>query len=413
MNTSAHLLRTLPLDSFAEAWARSPANEWSDLHLVSAVAAAITAPKQQAPSSFVLHAPLELLARAALLPRVEPSARDLARQQMAAIASRYAAEGLEVTLPSSTFPTPRRALDTLMAALRDGDADGCNGALAYLLKALPLWELRTALGDILAPQLGAAAHAPLLLAALPRFAHAIPGLGGLLHAPLRYVAHQAGLRLTWHSQPGPEDRDGVDPVSTLWQRLAQVPTVPLASTGIAHALLAVQDNGMATRLLAGPCRTLTVPQAQRVLLRLAALSMLQDTPRHAPYGWTHCLTLPQAVLAHADASRDPQALVAIAATQVLAFRATLGTVALEAMDTVADPDISVTALASHAATHPDAHLAKYTLACLDAAGNDPQAAPLFLAAAAHLGQWWKTQDATQTAPSASTARPLQSPGTGS
>ncbi|MDR7377245.1 hypothetical protein J2X19_001924 [Rhodoferax ferrireducens] len=366
------------------------------MRLVSAVAAAITAPKQRPPSSIVLHAPLELLARAALLPRVAPSARDLARQQIAAIASRYAAEGPEITLLSPTFATPRHAQEALLAALRNGDADGCNGALEFLLKALPLWQLRAALVDVLTPQLGAAAHTPILLAALPRFVHTIPGLGGLLHAPLRSVARQADLQLTWHTQPGPEGGTDADPASILWQRLAQVPAWALASTAIAPTLLAVQNNGMATRLLAGPCQTLTVPQAQRVLLRLAALSMLQDTPQHAPYGWTHCLSLPQAVLANADASRDPQALVAIAATHVLAFRATLGTVALEVSDVIADPQISATALASHAATHPDAHLAKYTLACLDAADNDPQAAPLFLAAAAHLGRWWKTQDASHS-----------------
>ena len=396
MDTTTDLLRKLPLDTFSEAWARCPAHRWSDMRLVSAVAAAITAPKQRPPSSFALHAPLELLARAALLPRVAPSARDLARQQIAAIASRYAAEGPEITLLSPTFATPRHAQEALLAALRDGDADGCNGALEFLLKALPLWQLRAALVDVLTPQLGAAAHTPILLAALPRFVHAIPGLGGLLHAPLRSVARQADLQLTWHTQPSPEGGTDADPADILWQRLAQVPAWALASTAIAPTLLAVQNNGMAARLLAGPCQTLTVPQAQRVLLRLAALSMLQDTPQHAPYGWTHCLSLPQAVLANADASRDPQALVAIAATHVLAFRATLGTVALEVSDVIADPQISVTALASHAATHPDAHLAKYTLACLDAADNDLQAAPLFLAAAAHLGRWWKTQDASHS-----------------
>ena len=32
----------------------------------------------------------------------------------------------------------------------------------------------------------------------------------------------------------------------------------------------------------------------RVVARVAAWSMLQDNPAHAPYGWTHCLTLAQA-----------------------------------------------------------------------------------------------------------------------
>jgi hypothetical protein len=49
----------------------------------------------------------------------------------------------------------------------------------------------------------------------------------------------------------------------------------------------------------------------------------------------------------------------------------------------------VARLASRAAAHEDAHLAKYTLACFDAARDDPEAGRLFLAAAAHLGAWWR------------------------
>lgn len=48
----------------------------------------------------------------------------------------------------------------------------------------------------------------------------------------------------------------------------------------------------------------------------------------------------------------------------------------------------VTTLATRAAVHRDAHLAKYTLACLDVAERDVAAAHLYLAAAAYLGAWW-------------------------
>ena len=49
----------------------------------------------------------------------------------------------------------------------------------------------------------------------------------------------------------------------------------------------------------------------------------------------------------------------------------------------------VARLAGHAAAHPDAHLAKYTVACLDAASADPEAAHVYRAAAAFLGAWWR------------------------
>ena len=51
-------------------------------------------------------------------------------------------------------------------------------------------------------------------------------------------------------------------------------------------------------------------------------------------------------------------------------------------------------LATAAAVHPDAHLAKYTLACFDAAHADPPATQLFLAAAAFLGAWWAQRPLT-------------------
>jgi hypothetical protein len=48
-------------------------------------------------------------------------------------------------------------------------------------------------------------------------------------------------------------------------------------------------------------------------------------------------------------------------------------------------------LAARAAVHADAHLAKYTMACLIAAARGPDNARLYLAAAAYLGAWWDVQ----------------------
>jgi hypothetical protein len=53
----------------------------------------------------------------------------------------------------------------------------------------------------------------------------------------------------------------------------------------------------------------------------------------------------------------------------------------------------VEALATRASLHHDAHLVKYTLACLDASRADPAAGPLYVAAAAYLSAWWRVADA--------------------
>lgn len=416
MNTDAQSLCSLPLEAFdhprpGDAWERSPLVNTSDAQLVASVVAALTPPKIAAPSSFVLHAPLELLARAALLPHVAPAARPQARRQIAAIGVRYAHAGASAEAPNARFAGDAAALAALLESLRDGDVQGVDAALCFLLPRVPLWRLRSALVDALAPCLGAAAHAPILLAALPRVADRIAGVGGLLRAPLRTLAAASDQRLTWHLDLA-EAAAPAEPARALVEALAAPPRLTSSSL-IAPTMLAVERSGDAARLLAGPVRALSARQAERLLLRVAAQSMLHDDPAEAPYGWTHCLTLPQALLANADVANDAQALVAIAATQVLGFRATMGKVALDADALAAPPSTLrsqgatptraaseafhtpavarselVTLLATRAALHPDAHLAKYTLACFDAAQRDPEAAALFLAAAACLGAWW-------------------------
>ena len=168
-----------------------------------------------------------------------------------------------------------------------------------------------------------------------------------------------------------------------------------------------ETSGLAAELLDAPLRGLQVGDARRTLLRVAAHSMLQDNPDSSPYGWTHCLTLPQAVLDVAARGADPEVAVAVAAMYVLGFRATQGRVRLDPTFTparrtaagriwaAADDDMPglVDELVSFGALHPDAHVAKYTLACLDATADDPDAGRLFLAAAAHLHAWWQAQPA--------------------
>jgi hypothetical protein len=148
--------------------------------------------------------------------------------------------------------------------------------------------------------------------------------------------------------------------------------------------------------------------------------MLQDDPAHAPYGWSHALSMPQATLGVAHACADPRDAIAVAATYVLGFRATLGRVRLDpswtpllgaprdpiaALEGTVEEAVAaawhatpgqeplvVEALATRASLHHDAHLVKYTLACLDARRADPEAVPLFLAAAACLSAWWCAAD---------------------
>jgi hypothetical protein len=117
--------------------------------------------------------------------------------------------------------------------------------------------------------------------------------------------------------------------------------------------------------------------------------MVHDDPEQAPYGWTHALTMPQAVMSLAGAGVTPRTALAVAGTFTLGFRAAHGTVSLpEAMQPGAGAEATVAELALAASLHRDAHLVKFTLACLHAASDDPSFAALYLRAAERLVQWW-------------------------
>lgn len=416
MQTESVLLRRLP-KGFADApapddeWARGPLSALSDACLASAVAGAIAAPKRDADSSFLTHAPLELLARLQLLPMVDPGARDGVRRRIAAIAGDYARAGEEVETQPGGFSDVDVATGFLKRAIREGDSEGADAALLYLLPLAPASALGAALAGDLMPMLGAAGHAPILLADLPRLEGRLDGAGALLRAPIVMIAREAQLRLRWQESAGAAAFSG-DADSELFDRLRAPPRVPSASVYVAPTMLAVEAGGYAADRLGDVTAGLSVETAARAILRIAAYSMLQDDPASAPYGWTHTLTMPLGLFGCAPMIADKRALVRIAATFALGFRATLGKAKIEAappprsgVDAIYDvapveaagavyhaqagdlPGIR-TKLATRAAAHPDAHLAKYTLAAFEAAARDPEAARLYLAAAAWLGAWW-------------------------
>ncbi|HEY3850217.1 MAG TPA: hypothetical protein VGL87_04540, partial [Steroidobacteraceae bacterium] len=138
MNDAVEILRNLPLEVFeapqpGDAWARCAMASAGDGTLVQSVAAAIAPPKARIDSSFLLHAPLELLARAWHLQRLPPDQREAARRRIAEIAVRYAGDGPEIESRPKAYPDTGRALSEACAALRAGDAGTVDAALLFLL----------------------------------------------------------------------------------------------------------------------------------------------------------------------------------------------------------------------------------------------------------------------------------------
>jgi hypothetical protein len=335
----------------------------TDAELIAQCAAVIDVPKQAPPNSFILHAPLELLARAILLPRVPEHARDAARARMQWVADTYQRS------ENPAVETPPQLVD------------------------LDMTEVTLSLA--------AAGHAPILWSLRPRVPAVDANFG--LGLVVTEVGRYPDWTMVWPTARAATGASSGD----LAARLAapRSPGDP-GSDFIYPTMHLVDDSGLAAEVLDAPLRGMSVADARRTLLRVAAQSMLQDNPAAAPYGWTHCLTMPQAVLRAVDRGADPDVAVAVAGLYVLGFRATQGRVTLDDAWTPQQDSAAarvwcasadelpalVDEFIAYGAAHEDAHLAKYTLACLDAAEDDPEARTLYLAALAHLQEWWRKLD---------------------
>lgn len=407
-----------------DAYDRAGAPDWSDDTLIAFVGTTIARPKVAPADSFVLHAPLEVLARSLLLRRVAPADRDEARRRLFWVATTYTGAGQELpdVAPSDSDRAPADVAARLVSALEAGELDDIDRYSAALADRADAAALRRLLAPTVARSLAAAAHGSIFLSLLGRVQ---PGSGGVALA-LRGLARELGRHPDWKLRWFEDPSEASLPAS-LVDALVDVPVLgPAGNNSIQPIMAQAEDSGLAPNLLSGVAEgPPDLPRVRAEISRLAAWSMLQERSGHA-YGWSHCLTMPQAVLAVAGAGDplDDRAAIAIAATHVVGFRAAIGHGVLEpgyappevtrgdlvaALDegpTAAaafawhtsrgrDAEASThleTALAGLAARHHDAHFAKYTLACFDAAEADPDQRPLYLAAAAFLAGHWHAED---------------------
>ena len=368
----------------------------TDIDLTETVAGVLGAPRSEPPDSFILHAPLELLARAALLPHVSPDLRGAARDRIEAIAPQF--EGFADAAAIPAFEgTTHAAERCLRDALRDGDLEAAASAGQHLGRTLDAEALTATVGDLLTPSLAAAAHGPIFLHHLPRALPRSPVAGARFGTLAREVARHPGWELRW------QERDLVGS-GDLVTSLAHVQVLGSPGSNSIHPLMAQADESGLAAETVGPAigPGTDAMEAERAILRVATASMLVDDPEHAPYGWTHCLTIPPGILSTLRSSNDPLRVLALAATHVVGFRTGLGSAPLAALpgpngairsdglvpgiDRPAPERIQ--AAIDHAATHHDAHLVKYVVSCLDASRRDPEGAHQHLAAATHLSDWW-------------------------
>lgn len=403
-----------PSTDIANEYLRRGCDRLSDTELVAHVASTLSTPRSDPADSFVLHAPLELMARSALLPYVRPAERDLARLRVFALGAQFEAFGPPVGQPvAGEFASVSEATARLVSAIDAGDLDVVDRAAGWLGRAAQPAELRVALAADIVPRLSGAAHGSIFLHHLPRVAPRGEISGELLRQLAREVARYPDWRLHWIEPPRSQQ---AVPAEQFVAAIAAVPySGPPDSTFIYPLMSQIDHTGTAAEHLTAVTGGADIAERGRALLRMAAWSMLLESDDHAPYGWSHCLTMPQAVLGLADGLPDPSTALAVAATYVIGFRSSLAHNSLDPVFPWSDPrapwdeslqqgaDLAAaavwhapegalppitTAIVTRAATSHDAHLVKYTLACLDAAAADPTHRRLFLTAAASLVGWW-------------------------
>ncbi len=354
--------------------------------LVARATAAVAVPKAGPADSFVLHAPLELLARVGLLQFVEPGRRDAALAMIEQLAERYQAAGDPVVEPTPMpLGDPLLAARRLVEVMRDGDLDRVDALASALLERVSFREAAGLLAAPVVTSLAAAGHASIGFSLGGRVGPS--GSPVLLRGPLRGVATRPEWQMYWNN----DHHEQGDP-GGLYEALRSVPRLGSPGSDFIHPLMSqVQDSGLAPALLAPVLADrFDVVAAARTLTRVAAWSMVHDDPAHAPYGWSHALTMPQAVMSLAGAGVPPRTALAVAATFAVGFRAAHAAVDLPEMIAPCPlPDVSPGELATAASLHEDAHLVKFTLACLHAAEDDPSYRGLYLAAARHLAAWWQ------------------------
>jgi len=387
----------------------------SDEQLFSLAASVVSVPKREPANSFILHAPLELLARRALLHYVAPERRTAVRQQILRVAALYerAAEPVGPAARAS-FASPAAARAAFADAAAGPDLDAVDTAASWLGRHATSDDVMAIAGTTVA-RLAAAGHANIYFLLLARTAWSSRAALALLRPLAREVARYPELRIEWLDDVSVPGVRGPDAGTQLADALAATPRLGLPGTDFVFPTVHQVDGGGQARAIVEPNLPADLDRAARAIQRIAAQSMLQDDPTFAPYGWTHCLTLSQAAIGIRHWLPDPVRAAAIAATYVVAFRAAEGAhaidarfeparprgaafAALDAEPSVAagavfhasdeDLDAIVPELAARGGSHPDAHMAKYTLACFDAAASDPAARRLYLAAAAYLGAWW-------------------------
>ena len=392
-----------------------------DSDLLSAAIGSIARPAEEE-DSFSVHAPLELLARFILLGRVEDSAREMARHQIVGLVAWYTNKYQRLPIPAVEAIEPIASpVDMALRAVRTQDARMANDAASLMVAHSTVDEVLRGLADEFATRLDVSAHSHIFLRLLREFDLLYPGLGlPLVRNFLVYLTRLAPVRQSWAlaASVAPYTAETVAPTCQEFiARMINPPRTPRPEKGGIRATMQAVEAGGAlsvvdiddvSRDVAAGTET-----AIRAACRIGPMSMLAEPADHAKYGWTHCLTLPEAVWELDGVFAKPEVSTAAAVAFAVAYRSTIGTRPLTTGSVAADPPpaesdrteaahefigrllseeaAALRDLISGVCVRGDCHLVKYTLSALTAAARDSDARELYLSSAASLLALWQRE----------------------
>lgn len=371
-------------------------------------------------SSFELHAPLEIMARYHLLPWVGYDFRHVAHAQMLATA-------LDFRRIAKPFPVKRRGVAKVLPGSWQEYETGMGADASWRNIAADLQQPRAhdlravlhLLGDRVVANAGAAGHGHVLLA------HAIDADSWICER----LAPHLRMFVEWYASD--DDTEGEAALDDLWILVAAeevedvadfLAAIPRSTAGSEHrGIRGILDRALKTGFDCSVADSEDAWPLGRCVaaMEVAARFMLLETDE-IEYGWSHCLTLPEAACTLAENVGDGEMTTHVAVSYVAAFISALrsgaplpplqddestgtqvdllhaltGDSALGDAPAVAlgmkDEELagSWQLICSLASARPDAHLAKYVFACLRCASGRSLHHRLFLAAAAKLLAAW-------------------------
>lgn len=155
-----HLVRGIDPQNIADEYARRDLDALSDANLAQQVAGIISNPPVKGGSSFTLHAPLELLARAGLMPLLDVNERALARLQMVASAATFESTATLGGPPKTVapFPDASAARAEFARAFQGRDAEALEAIMLQFASQFGTSNLVQVLTPLALPTLTGASH---------------------------------------------------------------------------------------------------------------------------------------------------------------------------------------------------------------------------------------------------------------